>query len=342
MKILSIIGGSSGDAVFNYRIKLPLLTLAANTKHEVRWVHFDKLDTVTEAPDIIVLNRPVADESQREWIRDEFVAQMRKMKAAFVFETDDDYITRGGKTSMPYLDYADAVTVSTHELKRLYAGHTDKQIYVVKNSISTNWFAKKSLAAPRRDDRLTVGLTGTVGHIDDWRIFPGVIRAVRDKHPDVRFTCTGLHPGYLTDIAEFVDGSPYTEYPWTMRQIDILCCPLHPDKVFNKSKSAVKAIEGWAAARKVNGKLGGCAVIAARSAAYNGTVQHKHNGLLVKHDEQSWIDVITFMIENKLQRLKFQVEGYRDVVKHHDIKNNWKPWAKAYESIRRTYIGGTQ
>lgn len=344
MKILSIIGGTSGEAVFNYRVKGPLLNLTANTDHEVKWVHFDKLDTITEIPDIIVLNRPVGDDSQRDWIRDDFIGEMKEMKATVVLETDDDYVTapQDGKTSLPYLDYVDAVIVATDGLKRLYSEYTDKRIYVVKNSVSADWFARKSLDAGRDDDRLTMGLIGTNGHITDWRIFPGVIQAVRDKYPDVRFTCTGLHPDYLEDIAEFVEGKPYPEYPGLMRQIDILCCPLHPDKVFNESKSAVKAMEGWASARKVNHKLGGCAVIAAKSAAYNGTVQHNHNGLLVEHDERSWTDAISQMIEDEFQRLKFQVEGYRDVKKYHDITNNWRHWAKTYESIRRTYIeGGT-
>lgn len=337
MRILSILGGEKGVAVFHYRVKNPLTRLA--TKHHVMWTHFDRLGEIETVPDLVILNRPVADDSQREWIRDTFIKSLRSVGATIVLETDDDYITGKGKTSLPYLDHIDAVTVASHGLKKLYSQYTDKPIHVLPNSIDIEWFSDVSMKAAREDDRLTVGLIGTNSHYDDWHIMTGVIQEL--KSDDIRFTCVGLHPDYMNGVAEFVSGAPYPKYPELLRQIDILCCPLSPDKAFNDSKSYVKAIEGWGAARKLdNGKVGGCLVLASDHAVYRNTVQHNHNGLLVKYTEDAWIQAISRMIEQKVQRLKFQAEGYRDVKVHHDIERNYKAWGKAYTSIRRNHIEG--
>ena len=343
MRILSILGGDKGLAVFNYRVRYPLSRLAA--KHTVQWVHFNDLHTVSMRPDIIVLNRPVADETQIPWIRDEFVPRLRSTGATIVMETDDDYITlpSNGRTSLPYLPYIDAITVSTNGLKRLYSQYTDADIYVLPNALDTNWFSHASLGSPREDSRITVGLVGTESHYDDWLIMVGVMSEVLSRYDSIRFVCAGTHPDYLDGIAEFIDGAPYPQYPGVLRQVDILCCPLTPEKEFNYSKSPVKALEGWAAARILDdGDVGGCAVLAARQSAYKGTVQHKHNGLLVPYDVQAWIDAVSLVVERKFQRLKFQREGFRDVRKFHDIEKTWKLWDKAYTSIRSKHIGGSR
>jgi glycosyltransferase involved in cell wall biosynthesis len=336
MNILSVIGGKVGPAVANYRVKLPLTALRDNAGFNVLSVHSEHLDKIEFVPDIVVLNRPVADESLSSWIA-EFTGSFRNYGAHIVIETDDDYITSSadGKTTIPYLRHCDAMTVATHGLKRLYGKYTSVPIYVTKNSINTQWFSNVSIKAKRVDSRLTIGLIGTVSHYDDWDVMVDAMRGIMAKY-DVRFTCTGLHPDYMNGIAEFVGGCHYSGYPKLMRQIDILCCPLDPNKKFNESKSAIKAIEGWAAARDLgNGKIGGCAVIAARLTPYKGIVQHKHNGLLVDHNPRAWADAIELLVSNKIQRLKFQVEGYKDVRKHHDISGNWKQWRTAYEKIRR-------
>ena len=73
-------------------------------------------------------------------------------------------------------------------------------------------------------------------------------------------------------------------------------------------------------------------MIATDCVAYRGTVQNRHNGLLIKHTPEDWDKALRRLIEDQVLLQKLQIEGLRDV-KRYDIATCWKNWHRAYTNI---------
>jgi len=123
-------------------------------------------------------------------------------------------------------------------------------------------------------------------------------------------------------------------YTHLIRACDIILAPVDPNDGFNKSKSPIKCLEGWAAVRTLpNGKPGGAAVIATGNAVYRLVVRNRHNGLVVNHTPDDWERAIRLVIEDDQLRARLQMNGLRDVRRDHDIAKNWVLWRDAYTKI---------
>lgn len=349
MRILGIMSrGDKPNAVDVYRITLPLEYLNNKTqdircgwmtlRHAETYVRNYELDAVFDY-DIIIFGRPISDEPSAGQIMD----ALRVRGAKVIYETDDDYsgIHRQAtvvpdKTWAPYIGNADAITVTTKPLADLVRRESGgRPVYVVPNAIDREWFTAVAKTAKRVfKDHLTVMLAGTQTHYRDWRVLETVIPKIQAAYPNVKFLVGGFMPDYLEELCEYQPPVPYhIGYPMLLAQADILCAPLVPDDKFNHSKSPIKAIEGWCAARPVSKtSFGGCAVVASKCIVYKGTVQHRHNGLLVDHTPDAWEDALRLLIEDRFLRQKLQIEGLKDA-SDYDIERRWQDWAQAYRSI---------
>ncbi len=230
----------------------------------------------------------------------------------------------------------DAATVTTKTLAQVVEQDSNgKPVYVVPNAIDYQWFTEAAREAGRTDPRLTVMLAGTKTHYDDWKVVGEVMPGILADHPDVRFVVAGdwMSYDYLNWVEHKIPPVHYTGYPAVLAQADILCAPLVPDDPFNACKSPIKAIEGWCAARQV-GKTreGGCALIATKAVAYRGTVQNRHNGLLVDHTPEAWDKALRLLIQDEHLRRKLQVEGLKDA-RQYDIATRWRDWHTTYTRI---------
>jgi len=326
-------------AVEVYRVTMPYTYL--NNNHSgvrcgwmpkgdaVKLLQGYDLDTVF-GNDIIVLHRMLTADSDGKAL----VEACRCRAAKVVYEADDDYSGDfrppevPGQTWKPYLPYVDAITVSTKRLsERVCECSKGQPVYVLPNSIDYTWFTKVAQQVTRLyPDNLTIMLAGTKTHYQDWIVLREVIPDLLADYPDVKFLVAAYVPEYLKDTGvETVAGVPYTSYPTLLAQADILCAPLVPDDQFNACKSPIKAIEGWCA---------GCAVIATDCVVYRGTVQKRHNGLLVEHTPEAWDQGLRVLISDQLLRQKLQREGLRDA-RAFDVALHWQDWQRAYTEIRR-------
>ena len=344
--VLAILGDIDHiGAVEVYRVTAPLTYLEKRKQYQCHWMPvqgvkqlLEKGDTSVFHHDLIILHKVLSNNVESG---EKLIESLRTFGAKVIYETDDDYsgVYRPPDTTRPgnwdaYLQYVDAATVSTHHLGRFVGKQAGKPVHVCPNSIDVDWFTSVSVNTNNIfPDSISIMLCGTETHGADWRVMETVIPRVKKKHPNVQFITGGFCPDYLDDLTDYLPGVEYTEYPCMVRQADILLCPLEPRDGFNDSKSSIKALEGWAAARRTSWGTVGCAVIASKCKAYNGAVQNRSNGLLVSHTPEAWERAICKLVEDERLRFKLAKKGLQEVRDKHNISYNWRIWDRAYCSI---------
>jgi glycosyltransferase involved in cell wall biosynthesis len=267
----------------------------------------------------------------------EMVEAVHSWGGKCVFEIDDDLTDRyrwfGNSEGLRQtLQGFDAITVSTPALAGLMKEY-GLPIYVLPNHLNTRFFREASLNGIRDSEKLTIGLIGTRSHWGDWQLpLDALVRLQRDY--DVEIMCGGYVPPYLEDnIEDLQVYGPvnYRIYPALVRQVDILLCPLDWGDQFNHSKSGISALDAMAAARPLNGKMGGAVAVCSDCKVYRRVVNHRNNGILVKDGD--WYSAIAELIENTGLRRKISVNGLKWVAANRDIKQGVARWAKAYQEI---------
>ena len=354
MRITAVMPGKPGHprAIHIYRVTSPLNTIGKKTRHEVAWIHAQSMATGLTAEqrdrllssDIIVMARPVSSNADQVF---EFCALLRSKGAKLVYETDDDLtelyrdISKGTKkTSNMFVFLADAVTVTTQPLADLMGAFTDRPIYVLPNYIEHSFFSKRAAAHKRKySGTLNIMLTGTPTHGEDWIPASNAAYTILEEYPEVRLLIGGFHPNYIkeSEQVKLIPHMPYYAYPTMIAEADIVIAAIDPDDRFNDCKSAVKALESWAAKRTLlNGSAGGAAVIATDSKAYAKTVKHRSNGLLVEHTDEGYYGAIKSLIDDERLRTSIQRRGWLDVTQKHSINTGYRKWLSAYTTIMRS------
>jgi glycosyltransferase involved in cell wall biosynthesis len=349
LNILGIIGNKRvAGAVEIYRITMPFMHINNNSGESCAWMTLRRAAALLQTHDtgqvfdndIVVLHRTLAvDPDAGETL----INALRVHGAKVVYEADDDYSGNfreadsvAGRTWKPYIAHADAVTVTTKSLATLAKQASGKPVYVLPNAIEYDKFTAAAMQAKREVEGLTIMLVGTKTHYHDWEVLKAVLPKLLADYPEVTLLVGGYLPDYLEATGlGFLPPVHYSQYPEMLAQADILCAPLDPDDQFNRSKSPIKAVEGWCAARAVGKRLGGCAVIASNCVSYRGTVQNRNNGLLVKHTPEAWDKALRRLIEDRHLRQTLQVKGLKDA-KRHDMATLWKNWHQAYRNIATT------
>jgi len=354
MRVAAILPGAieMPRAVHIYRITLPFNTIREKTKHNMAWISSFSVATELSqkqrdhllSSDIIVIARPITNNTQEAF---EFMELLKSRGAKVVYETDDDLteifrdISDGeNKTSIPYLYLCDASTVSTEPLAKRVGIYTSKPVYVLPNKIAPQFFKKATMGYEREfKDTLNIMLVGTQTHGDDWYLASIAASKILDEHPNTRLLIGGFHPDYIdrTDRVELIPFKPYYAYPTTLAEADIVIAAIDPDDGFNQCKSAVKAMEAWAARRKLpNGMAGGAAVIATDSIVYSGTIIDGINGMLVEHTVKGYYDALKILVENENLRIKLQRRGLSSAMRKHSINQGYRNWLSAYTRILRS------
>jgi len=277
----------------------------------------------------------------------EYIQYLQSGGAKVIYETDDDLtevyrdISDGKNAScLPYLPHVDAITCTTKPLAQHLAKYSNgKPVYVLPNCVEPAMFNKVTNKYERKyKDTINIMLVGTRTHGDDWRVAYQAISRILKEKENVRLLVGGFHPLYIPDEGkvEFLPFVDYSKYPTILAEADIILATIDPDDQFNKSKSAVKVMEGWASTRKIGNTVGGAAIIATKSVVYNDTVQDGKNGLLVDHTVDAYYEAITKLIDDENYRRKLQRRGWLDVRQRHNIGANYRQWVSAYTKILRS------
>ncbi|PJF45108.1 MAG: hypothetical protein CUN55_00530 [Phototrophicales bacterium] len=292
--------------------------------------------------DIFVFPRmfiPDGNEVVRESIA-VFFETIRQLGKKIVYEVDDDFsneyrhVVNGD--SIEVASWCDAIIVSTPYLGERMSKLARRPVFVCPNCIDFNlWGDEETIPNPIKEDTITIALTGSKTHYSDWIILKDVIPEILYKHSNVTFILCGFEPDYFKGLEQTIvlPGMRYDAYSQIIRSSDIVLAPVNPDDGFNISKSPIKAVEGMAALRKVDGRNGGACVIATDNPVYRLAVKDQKTGLLVEHNEQSWMCAIEGVINDKEKRHRLQINAYKHAKRKFDIADKWQNWSRAYRKI---------
>lgn len=349
-KVLALLSGNikalGGCEI--YRVSLPLHFLSKDPNWEVSWlpasqVTILELQRMAASHDIFVLPRYFAPVSQVMDGVKAFVRLVHRNGGKVIYETDDDYTNKhrkvhgGGETAMAIAGMCDAITVTTPHLRKVMKS-IDKPTHVLPNHVDCEAWASAA-DIPRKVEGLVIGLTGSTTHHYDWMVLKDVLPSIMEDYENVTLFLMGFHPPYFDALHERVirePGRPYQNYMFTIRGIDVVLAPVVPSDEFNKSKSAIKVIEGMASARPVGKKLGGAACLATDMPVYRRVINHRNNGLLVEHTPEAWDKALRTIIEDHNLRSRLQLNGLKWARRNRDMASGYRLWRDVYTEILQT------
>lgn len=332
------------SAINHYRAQGPLSALNAQDpnatvevlgKQDVMAAMRAGTDNALLGRQIYVVSRLFAGRVGRE----AFLEAIHKHGGTIVFDTDDDLTDNHrelgrGDDFKAILEAVDFVTVSTPHLKKQLAPYVPHTPMVLPNHVNVRWFAQTCMKAERKAPGLTVGFIGTASHFDDWRYPMEALRRIAIEHPEVTVVAAGYCPDYLKELPNLMELGPvpYYKYPELIAQFDIVCCSLDADDEFNKSKSAIKALEAMSAARALkNNQIGGAVPVCTDMPVYRRVVNHRHNGLLTANNR--WYRALTALIEDPGLWRKLSIRGYQWVQRHRNVNHGCHLWGDAYRRM---------
>lgn len=312
-----------------YRITEPVAALQAQGHDAALFERFVSSD---DAPDVIVLQRPL-----RRHTAEEFIPAAHASGIAVVVELDDDLTAvqpgtfgyratyaapdQGPKWLRSACRQADLVTVTTPALARRFAGHG-------RVAVIPNYIPARMLAAGRVTDGGIVGWAGfTATHPGDLNVAGGGIADAVASGP-YRWHSIGdpLCPKILRINRQkclFTGPVPIADYPAAVAGLDVGVVPLR-DCAFNAAKSALKLLEYAAlgVAPVVSPTPDNTRVLGMLAGYTARRPREWKRGILRAFTEQADI-----------------VAHNRDAVRRHlTVETNAWRWAEAWATARRNYL----
>lgn len=339
-----------------YRVMYPLraLEMAGCTIAVAKAAEIDAMFRRGKNPlanvDVMIFQRIVARSKDEVPQLTRATYALRAAGIAAVMDYDDDYSNEHRKVHdgvLPDLKAYSAVSVSTNELRDKIKPMTSR-VLVHPNGIVPDLFDGKRFH--RFIPGLSIGLTGSATHKEDWKPAVEAVKSVLQKRPELTVFVSGYTPPELKDVPgvrlmrDFIPGANRDDffvdlesYGGIHANIDILLCPVDPRDGFNRYKSNLKAIEGMASARGIAGKTGGSCVIATGGdlPIYKNAVIHGETGLLVDdhHDPAAWEEAILKVVSNVELRNKLQIAGYQHCMKHFTVHKLAQERLAAYRRL---------
>lgn len=314
-------GFDDGHACGNYRIRMPFTELARHGWDAVTHVGWD--EACKDYP-VIVGQRVSRNSALPLW---------RRLRAGhkLVFETDDDMWTIDPTNFAGYLafdpevidaidhaiDVAHLVTVSTEPLGEVLRKRHDN-VVVLPNRIDEQLLTIER----RRRERVTVGWAGGDSHLRDFAYVAEALRRFFHRNPDVDLHLIGTdYRRALRLPGRYTDWAPDIWDYYRNVDFDIGLAPL-ADTVFNRSKSAIKAME-YAAL--------GIPVIASDREPYRPFVIDGVTGYLVRA-EHEWNRRLYELANDEAMRTEMGAKA-KEHVRQYVIQTGWTLWADAYRAL---------
>lgn len=317
----------SFDGSSYYRMWLPFCHLGENS-HHITQAMDPKLPMPEPADvqgvDMVVFQRPAGKHGSR--LLERLVGYTK-----LVYEVDDDMLN-ADSAGIPHLAderlrssvkrclrLCDAVTTSNEYLAETIRPYNEN-VHILPNHVKAGLLR---VQRPRRD-RVTIGWAGGTSHGWDLEELRLPLTCVLDNNPDVDMHWMGVDGSPLVgrdcrwsmwtpDVGEYYKGVDF----------DIAVAP-SADRVFNRSKTALRALEMGAL---------GIPVVASNRLPYSDYVIDGKTGFLVD-SEQEWSDRLHDLIHDADLREEMGAAG-REQASQWTIEEGWRLWEAAYEQIAR-------
>lgn len=220
---------------------------------------------------------------------------------------------------------ADAVTVTTPALKRVY-GKYNKRIYVLPN-----WAEPREWQhiEPQAHDGIHIGWAGGPTHFGDLAVIAAPVRQILDEYPETHLMLAGFPIARELLFAEVPDDR-ITTYPFmdkwkkNLATFDIILAPSEAN-TFNAAKSAIRIYEGLLATK-------GRAAVAGSETTYGDAIRALRCGFVCKN-RANWLKSLRILVENASKRAQMGREGYERVLAGHTYKSHANEWLQTYREI---------
>lgn len=347
-KVLTLVGEMDGCAL--WRCLLPVTELQRQNYQGYEWGRLDDehLTPIVEKFDAVVLPRlhwPAKERAQGE----RWFTALHRAEKAIIYECDDDLFTddfvrrltnHHGYTReyaeerreciLHVLKHCDGVTVSTQRLATIVREYTDMPVKVVGNYIDLLWFKRIQKQAERKVWGLTIGWAGGNRPDSDVEMMANAWGRIAARYPNVTFVIQGHHAKAFYDNVPneriaMLKWLPIDIYPVGLVNIDIGCCPLG-DTPFNRSKSAIKAME-YAAS--------GAAVVASPT-VYSQIIQHGQDGFIAETVDE-WEGYLSRLVESYELRRDMNKALFHKIKTQYSLEDNAWRWVTAWTEIVDNY-----
>lgn len=335
---------SENSAVGFYRVWQPAKYLkrigwdVATVDDEMHTVKVDGengMEGLIKGSDIIVAQRPEHVENVAL-----FMAMRDVCNAPFVFEIDDN-IYDVARSSIAYQHWypgspriltvellmreANAITVTTEELKRVYSKF-NKNIYVIPNMQDPEWWDIKK----KKSKQFTIGWAGSATHYDDLKMIWRPIKKFLRNHKDARFKVVGSNCDFLSGhpqvdiVTKFAGIRDYPQYLADLA-FDVGVIPV-VNRDFNLGKSNIKWQEY---------SMAGIPSIASNIGEYK-EIEHEVTGLLAG-DSDSWLLNLERLYDDKQLRDDLSNTAKQYILKNLNIKERIGEYDRIYRNIIKQY-----
>jgi hypothetical protein len=305
-----------------YRIKLPFNTLY-EAGYPVAWGHISAFnDRALQNYDAVVVLRTGTGDPERIQKAIEDIQQEGKL----VFLDYDDDILNIPDHNPGRLDSIDGAVAAISTANGIVVTNATllaaMSVYAKRSVIVPNYVNPRLWPRHTRQDGnvITIGLTGSRSHIEDWRQVAEPLRIIKERYgPRVRISVDGWTPPYFPEEWCTPRWLPFHRYPYTVNQYDIGLCPLIEDH-FNRCKSPIKAFEY---------AMGRVAVVGSPT-QYGDVIRNR--GIIARTEEQ-WVIGIAKYIDDPRRRFSDALSLNEYVASRWNVQNHVGHIAEAYRSL---------
>jgi len=220
---------------------------------------------------------------------------------------------------------ADAVTVTTPALKRVY-GRYNKRVYVLPN-----WAEPREWQhiQPQPHKGVHLGWAGGPTHFGDLAVMAAPVRQILDEYPETHLVLAGFPIARELLFADVPD-EQVTVYPFmkkwkkNLATFDIILAPSEANQ-FNEAKSAIRIYEGLLATK-------GQAAVVGSETTYGDTIRALRCGFVCK-SRADWLKSLRILVENASKRAQMGGEGYERVLAGCTYAGHAEEWLKVYWEV---------
>lgn len=328
-KVLMLCGDNAGCAMA--RLWIPATGLNATNRFECKTTFILEPKIMSWKPEIVVFSR------QHSANMLSFGMYWRESGVKIIYDIDDNlietpqHIDIGGemrkarKQLGQLMSLASVVTVSTKPLKELYS-KLNPNIKVLPNCMLRDTLQLG--LTNKNEDEIRLGWAGTETHSEDFKTIQNAFLQVANKYPKVKFVFFGFAPPQMIQALPkerliYQHWCDVLNYHRTLGKLklDLAVCPL-VDSKFNSCKSNIKFLEYSA-----------CKIptIASSVYPYSNTIIHNETGLIAKKNKHlEWVKHLSYLIENKSERIRLGTNAHKWVEDNLIIDNNIHLWESAY------------
>jgi len=316
-----------------YRSYLPFKSIAQQIPNTVYTDGFDPRHECMNSRDIYICQRV-----GHEYFLN-FIPVIQQHGKKFVYDLDDNlwnipstnaahtyYNPAMLKLIGKIISISDCVTVSTEPLAEYIREHFNKNVFIVSN------FIEKVYNKKIENEKPIVGWAGTHTHKGDFN--EKLVKYLHELHKSkkAKLVLYGYTPYFLKNIVESHEFTPVNGYLDYLQSLNIdIGLIITEDNLFNKCKSNLKYLEYSSV---------GITSIADDVYPYSNTIDHLHDGLIVKNQKHDWREYIEYLIESSSARLEMQ-NNSKEKIKQFTYADSNETFLNKYKEVFK-FLGETK